>query len=168
MKKIVLIISIAALAFSCSNEEETTTVTKAEDRTDLISEEDKIMKDQGEKFLAQKESEANVVKTESGLMYEVLTEGEGDKPGGTANVKVHYTGTFIDGKVFDSSVERGEPIEFGLNQVIKGWTEGLQLMNRGSKYKFYIPYDLAYGAQGYPGAIPAYSALTFEVELLDF
>ena len=113
------------------------------------------------------EVKEGVTKTESGLMYELITEGEGDQPVASNTVKVHYKGMFTDGKEFDSSLG-GDPIEFGLGQVIAGWTEGLQLMNRGAKYKFYIPYNLAYGEQGYPGAIPAYSALIFEVELLDF
>ena len=104
--------------------------------------------------------------TSSGLRYMILKEGTGKIPTVTSNVKVHYTGSFLDGKVFDSSVQRGEPIDFGLNQVIKGWTEGVQLMKEGSKYKFYIPYNLAYGEQGYPGAIPPKSDLIFEVELI--
>ena len=104
--------------------------------------------------------------TPSGLRYQVITEGSGKMPSATSQVKVHYTGTLLDGKVFDSSVQRGEPIDFGLNQVIKGWTEGVQLMKEGSKYKFYIPYQLAYGERGYPGAIPPRSDLIFEVELL--
>lgn len=104
--------------------------------------------------------------TPSGLRYNVIKEGTGAQPIASSNVKVHYTGTFINGKVFDSSVERGQPIDFGLNQVIKGWTEGVQLMKEGAKYKFYIPYNLAYGEQGYPGAIPPKSDLIFEVELI--
>ncbi len=104
--------------------------------------------------------------TSSGLRYIVIKEGTGATPSATSNVKVHYTGTFLDGKVFDSSVQRGQPIDFGLNQVIRGWTEGLQLMKEGGKSKFYIPYHLAYGEQGYPGAIPPKSDLIFEVELI--
>jgi FKBP-type peptidyl-prolyl cis-trans isomerase len=104
--------------------------------------------------------------TASGLKYVVEKEGSGKAPKATSNVTVHYTGKFLDGKVFDSSVQRGQPASFGLNQVITGWTEGLQLMKEGAKYTFYIPYTLAYGEQGYPGAIPPKSDLIFEVELL--
>ncbi len=109
---------------------------------------------------------ANGTTTASGLRYVVLQEGTGATPTATSNVKVHYTGSFLDGKVFDSSVQRGQPIDFGLNQVIKGWGEGVQLMKEGAKYKFFIPYNLAYGDQGYPGAIPPKSDLIFEVELI--
>lgn len=104
--------------------------------------------------------------TPSGLRYNVITEGVGNKPVATSNVKVHYTGTLVDGKVFDSSVQRGTPIDFGLNQVIPGWTEGVQLMKEGAKYKFFIPWNLAYGERGYPGAIPPKADLIFEVELI--
>ena len=109
---------------------------------------------------------ANGKKTASGLMYIVDKEGSGASPKDTSNVTVHYTGLFVDGKVFDSSVQRGQPATFRLNQVIRGWTEGVQLMKEGAKYTFYIPYTLAYGEQGYPGAIPPKSDLIFEVELL--
>jgi len=103
--------------------------------------------------------------TESGLQYEVLEEGSGPKPGATDRVTVHYKGELLNGTVFDSSYDRGEPITFALNQVIKGWTEGVQLMPVGSKYKFTIPSDLGYGARG-QGPIPANSTLIFQVELL--
>ena len=109
---------------------------------------------------------ANAATTASGLKYIVLKEGTGNKPVATSNVKVHYTGMFLDGKVFDSSVQRGETIDFGLNQVIKGWTEGVQLMPEGSKYKFYIPSNLAYGERGAGGVIPPNTDLIFEVELI--
>lgn len=104
--------------------------------------------------------------TPSGLKYIVINEGTGLKPNASSNVKVHYEGTFVDGKIFDSSIKRNSPIDFNLNQVIPGWTEGVQLMTEGSKYKFYIPYQLAYGERGYPGAIPPKSDLIFEVELI--
>ncbi len=107
-----------------------------------------------------------VITTESGLRYEILTEGEGDSPGPSSRVKVHYSGTLADGTVFDSSRERGQPAVFGLNQVIKGWTEGLQLMKPGALYRFVIPSDLAYGDSGAGSAIPAGATLTFEVELI--
>jgi FKBP-type peptidyl-prolyl cis-trans isomerase len=123
--------------------------------------------DEGEKFLAENKKRSGVKTTESGLQYEVVTPGNGPMPKDTNTVKVHYTGSLISGKVFDSSRERGEPIEFPLNGVIRGWTEGVQLMPVGSRYKFYIPYQLAYGAQGSPPVIPGGSMLVFDVELLE-
>ncbi len=123
------------------------------------------VKEDGEKFLAENKLKEGVKVTESGLQYEVIKMGKGKKPAATDRVKVHYHGTLIDGTVFDSSVERGEPIVFGLNQVIPGWTEGVQLMPIGSKFRFYIPQELGYGAQN-AGSIPPYSTLIFEVELL--
>ena len=123
------------------------------------------VKEDGEKFLAENALKEGVTVTESGLQYEVIKMGRGKKPTATDNVKVHYHGTLIDGTVFDSSVDRGEPITFGLNQVIAGWTEGVQLMPVGSKVRFYIPQELGYGAQN-AGSIPPYSTLIFEVELL--
>lgn len=119
----------------------------------------------GRKFLAANKTRKGVKTTASGLQYEVITEGTGERPGPTDSVTCHYRGTFIDGKGFDNSYDRGAPITFNLNGVIRGWTEGLQLMTVGSKYKFYIPYELAYGASDYM-SIPGGSALVFEVELL--
>ena len=124
-------------------------------------------KEAGEKFLQENALRAEVKVTESGLQYEVLKEGKGPKPTAEQRVKVHYEGTLIDGTVFDSSYQRGEPIEFALNGVIKGWTEGLQLMPVGSKYKLYIPYELGYGERGAGGSIPPFAALIFTVELLE-
>ncbi len=108
-----------------------------------------------------------VKSTESGLFYEIVTPGSGDKPKPTDTVKVHYTGKLLDGKVFDSSVQRGEPVEFPLNQVIPGWTEGLQLVGKGGKVKLHIPSELGYGAQGSQGTIPPFATLVFDVELID-
>ena len=125
-------------------------------------------KAEGERFLAENAKRPSVKVTASGLQYEVLEAGKGPKPTAKSTVKVHYEGMLIDGTVFDSSYQRGEPIEFPLNGVIKGWTEGLQLMSKGAKYKLYIPYDLAYGEHGAGQQIPPYAALIFTVELLDF
>ena len=122
--------------------------------------------DEGEKFLAENKKREGVKETASGLQYEVITMGTGARPGPEETVKVHYTGTLMDGTKFDSSIDRNEPATFGVNQVIKGWQEGIQLMPVGSKFKFYVPYELAYGANG-TGPIPPYSTLIFEVELLD-
>jgi len=126
-----------------------------------------IKKADGEKFLAANMTQEGVNASPSGLQYKVLVPSDGKKPSAQDTVKVHYHGTLVDGKVFDSSVNRGEPIEFPLNQVIKGWTEGVQLMGVGSKFKFFIPYNLGYGEQGAGGVIAPYSTLIFEVELLD-
>ncbi len=117
-------------------------------------------------FLAENAKRSEVTVTESGLQYEVITAAEGEKPAAADTVTVHYHGTLIDGTVFDSSVDRGETTSFALNRVIPGWTEGVQLMSKGSKFKFYIPSELAYGART-AGSIPPHSALIFEVELFD-
>lgn len=122
--------------------------------------------EEGKAFLEANAQRGEVTVLPSGLQYEVLQAGEGQKPGATDKVTVHYHGTLIDGTVFDSSVERGQPATFGVNQVISGWTEALQLMPEGSKWKLYIPSDLAYGPRGAGPKIGPYSTLVFEVELL--
>jgi FKBP-type peptidyl-prolyl cis-trans isomerase FklB len=124
-------------------------------------------KQKGIDYLNENKKRSEVQATESGLQYEVLTAAEGDSPSNTDNVTVHYHGTLIDGTVFDSSVERGDPASFGVHQVIPGWTEALQLMNVGSKYRLHIPQELAYGANPHPGGpIEPFSTLIFDVELL--
>lgn len=123
-------------------------------------------KEEGEAFLAQNKTKEGVTTLPSGLQYEILKEGDGPKPKATDRVKTHYHGTLIDGTVFDSSVQRGQPATFGVNQVIKGWVEALQLMPVGSKWRLYIPSELAYGSQGAGGSIEPNSALIFDVELL--
>ena len=133
---------------------------------DLVMNMSAKAKEEGEKFLAENAKREGVKTTASGLQYEVLEATIGQKPKATDNVRVHYEGTLIDGTVFDSSYKRGESIAFPLNGVIKGWTEGLQLMSVGSKYKFFIPYQLAYGEHGAGASIPPYAALIFTVELL--
>ncbi len=134
--------------------------------SDLEQEVSKAEKERGIKFLEENGKRAGVHQTPSGLQYEVIEGTIGKKPQSTDRVRVHYEGTLIDGTVFDSSYKRGEPITFGLNQVIAGWTEGLQLMSIGSKYKLYIPYQLGYGERGAGSSIPPYATLIFIVELL--
>lgn len=124
-------------------------------------------KEDGERFLAENAQRPDVHTTASGLQYRVIVQGDGPKPGPRSTVEVHYRGTFIDGREFDSSYRRNQTISFPLDRVIAGWTEGLQLMPVGSKYELFIPYRLAYGERGTPGGpIPGYAALIFEVELI--
>lgn len=125
-----------------------------------------VNKNAGEKFLAENANKEGVVTLPSGLQYKVITEGNGKKPSATDRVQCHYEGTLIDGTIFDSSIKRGEPAVFGVNQVIKGWVEALQLMQEGAKWRLFIPYDMAYGEHGAGEMIPPYSALVFDVELI--
>lgn len=120
----------------------------------------------GKVFLEENGKREGVVTTKSGLQYEILTEGTGNQPKATDKVRCHYEGKLIDGSIFDSSYQRGEPADFGLNQVIPGWTEGVQLMKEGAKYRFFIPYLLGYGERGAGQSIPPYSTLIFDVELI--
>jgi FKBP-type peptidyl-prolyl cis-trans isomerase FklB len=123
--------------------------------------------EEGTKFLAENAKREEVLTTETGLQYEILTVGEGEKPTTASTVRTHYHGTLINGDVFDSSYERGQPAEFPVAGVIKGWTEALQMMPVGSKWRLYVPHDLAYGEQGAGGAIGPFSTLVFDIELLD-
>ena len=127
----------------------------------------KLAREEGEAFLAANKERAGVTTLPSGLQYEVLKAGTGRKPKATDTVRCHYVGTLVDGTEFDSSVRRGQPADFGVNQVIRGWVEALQLMPVGSKWKLFIPYELGYGQRGAGESIPPFSALIFEVELLD-
>lgn len=127
----------------------------------------KAAKAAGEAFLAENGKKDGVVTLPSGLQYQVLKEGDGKKPSATDQVVCHYEGTLIDGTVFDSSYQRNQPATFGLNQVIAGWTEGVQLMQEGAKYRFFIPYNLAYGERGAGVQIPPFAALVFDVELIE-
>ena len=127
----------------------------------------KVAKAAGEAFLAENGKKDGVVTLPSGLQYQVLKEGDGKKPSATDQVVCHYEGTLIDGTVFDSSYQRNQPATFGLNQVIAGWTEGVQLMQEGAKYRFFIPYNLAYGERGAGAQIPPFAALVFDVELIE-
>ena len=130
------------------------------------AEQGKVQKEAGEKFLAENAKKEGVVTLPSGLQYKVLFEGKGKKPTAKDTVMCHYEGTLIDGTVFDSSYQRGEPATFPLQQVIAGWTEGLQLMQEGAKYRFFIPFRLGYGAGGAGASIPPYATLIFDVELI--
>ncbi len=127
----------------------------------------KDTKEKGEKYLAENAKKEGVVTLPSGLQYQVIKEGNGRKPKATDKVKCHYEGMLIDGTLFDSSIQRGEPATFPLNGVIAGWTEGLQLMQEGAKYRFFIPYQLGYGEQGAGASIPPFAALVFDVELIE-
>lgn len=127
----------------------------------------KVAKAAGEAFLAENGKKEGVVTLPSGLQYQVLKEGNGKKPSATDQVVCHYEGTLIDGTVFDSSYQRNQPATFGLNQVIAGWTEGVQLMQEGAKYRFFIPYKLAYGERGAGAQIPPFATLVFDVELIE-
>lgn len=133
---------------------------------DLEKKAEAMAREEGEKFLAENGKKENVRSTASGLQYVVEKEGDGAQPSASDEVTVHYTGKLLNGTVFDSSVNRGEPATFPLNRVIPGWTEGVQLMKEGAKYTFFIPSDLAYGAGGVPNVIPPHSTLIFEVELI--
>ena len=168
-------LDIIKVALLDNLKKEANVLMNAEDATEWLNktmeakeaEKNKGLAAEGEAFLAENAKREGVFVTESGLQYEVVTMGEGEKPTAESTVKVHYHGTLIDGTVFDSSVQRGEPIEFPLNGVIKGWTEGLQLMPVGSKFILYIPYQLAYGERGAGELIGPCEALIFEVELLE-
>ncbi|WP_346747594.1 FKBP-type peptidyl-prolyl cis-trans isomerase [Prevotella jejuni] len=127
----------------------------------------KAAKAEGEAFLAENGKKEGIITLPSGLQYQVLKEGNGKKPSATDQVVCHYEGTLIDGTVFDSSYQRNQPATFGLNQVIPGWTEGVQLMQEGAKYRFFIPYKLAYGERGAGAQIPPFATLVFDVELIE-
>lgn len=131
------------------------------------AEKGKVVREAGEAFLKENSSKEGVITTKSGLQYKVLQEGNGKSPKATDSVRCHYEGMLIDGTLFDSSLQRGEPATFPLNGVIAGWTEGLQLMKEGAKYRFFIPYLLGYGANGAGNSIPPYSTLIFDVELIE-
>lgn len=131
------------------------------------AEKGKAAKEAGEQFLAENAKKDGIITLPSGLQYQVLKEGNGKQPKATDRVKCHYEGTLIDGTMFDSSIQRGEPAVFGLNQVIAGWTEGVQLMQEGAKYRFFIPYNLGYGEHGAGATIPPFAALVFDVELIE-
>ena len=130
------------------------------------SEKGKVAKAEGEKFLAENGKKEGIITTASGLQYQILREGNGKSPKATDTVECHYEGTLIDGTKFDSSYDRGQTATFPLNQVIAGWTEGLQLMKEGGKYRFFIPYNLGYGERGAGASIPPFAALVFDVELV--
>ena len=169
MKKF-LSMAMAALLMagmaSCSGNTTTSTESSTEEKAPDYGEQIKDNKTLGREFLEQNAKNDSVVQTKSGLQYMVLKEGNGAKPGPTDKVTVHYTGRLLDGTVFDSSVDRGEPATFPLDQVIPGWTEGLQLMSEGSEYRLFIPSELAYGSKGAGEQILPNSTLIFDVKLI--
>jgi FKBP-type peptidyl-prolyl cis-trans isomerase FklB len=140
---------------------------KEEEQRKAAAEAGKAAKAVGEAYLADNAKKEGIITTASGLQYKVLKEGNGKSPKATDKVRCHYEGMLVDGTLFDSSIQRGEPAVFGLNQVISGWTEGLQLMKEGGKYRFFIPYQLGYGERGAEASIPPYAALIFDVELIE-
>lgn len=164
MRFLTTIMALAAImlgATGCTgNSEETESDALVDDNGRIL------VQNENEKYLEENAKKEGVVVTESGLQYRIIKEGTGQKPGATDKVKVHYTGRLVNGKVFDSSEERGEPATFGVNQVIKGWTEALQMMPEGSEWELVIPSDLAYGQQGAGDNIPGGSTLIFNVKLL--
>ncbi|ETD18488.1 MULTISPECIES: FKBP-type peptidyl-prolyl cis-trans isomerase [Prevotellaceae] len=137
-----------------------------EKQRSVAAEKGKAAKEKGENYLAENAKKEGVITLPSGLQYLVLKEGNGKSPKSTDQVKCHYEGMLVDGTLFDSSIQRGEPATFPLNQVIAGWTEGLQLMKEGAKYRFFIPYTLGYGERGAGSSIPPFAALIFDVELI--
>lgn len=162
---------LAATLVSCDSSDDTADTSQAQQQQEITAKSAEPMTPEALKksvaeFLEKIEKRDGVEETASGLKYEILEEGTGERPSATDEVVVHYTGTLTDGTKFDSSRDRGEPAQFPLNRVIRGWTEGLQLMREGGRYKFYIPSDLGYGAQGAPGAIPPNADLIFDVELI--
>ncbi len=146
---------------------EEASVTLESQAQQALATQTQMARERGEAYLKQNATSEDVTVTDSGLQYSVLTAGQGEQPKSTDRVSVHYRGTLLDGTEFDSSYSRGEPASFALNQVIPGWTEGLQLMNTGSKYRFVIPFDLAYGERGAGGSIGPFETLIFEVELIE-
>ncbi len=138
-----------------------------EKQRSVAAEKGKAAKEKGENYLAENAEKEGVITLPSGLQYLVLKEGNGKSPKSTDQVKCHYEGMLVDGTLFDSSIQRGEPATFPLNQVIAGWTEGLQLMKEGAKYRFFIPYTLGYGERGAGSSIPPFAALIFDVELIE-
>ncbi len=138
-----------------------------EKQRSVAAEKGKAAKEKGENYLAENAKKEGVITLPSGLQYLVLKEGNGKSPKSTDQVKCHYEGMLVDGTLFDSSIQRGEPATFPLNQVIAGWTEGLQLMKEGAKYRFFIPYTLGYGERGAGSSIPPFAALILDVELIE-
>lgn len=169
MKKVLAMAMAVALMMgmaSCNGNSTDTSSSTTEETTPDYGQQIKDNKTLGREFMEQNAKNDSVVQTKSGLQYMILQEGNGAKPGPTDEVTVHYTGRLLDGTVFDSSVDRGEPATFPLDQVIPGWTEGLQLMSEGSKYRLFIPSELAYGSQGSGDKILPNATLIFDVELI--